>query len=665
MAAGFTLPLAASATPVMDGERDAEYTLVASSPKDNLLVDPSAVPPIDDPADPRAKDLDVANIYAANTGADLYLYIELPYLDLNTIAGEWAVVFHLGGANDAIERVGTPNDPYGAAVDYGHVPACNAVLKSNMCGFGNDYDGNQGYAFLNPVNNDANDWDWENGNFLGNAWVRDTANNLIHGTGTSGGEIVYKGLKGIEVKIPLGLFAPNSANTKVTAPKPGDTIKMQFYDNIRERTGTKYPRGAIDCVPFEADSRTDPTRSFVTQYGTYTMAVPVDLEVTGLHLTSITDTEHAVVNFSASVGAGAATASNYAVVNEATGTAIPVSSAVVESADDTKVDIALALPFSTKIKVTVTNVKGASGSDISATKNTAELSVGSGIQYNLYDPWGAVAQLGNDPATTQPYVLTLTGDFIGWANTATGAGEIVMSPVAGEPGHLRSPAMIVAPGLVGYKYRIPTVVDKGNYDAWNAVNPYDRRVVVRASSALVQINDNAAGPYDGVTKCGPTAAMTFTLVDLDNKVSGKDVYLTGVFNGWTTDPLAAPPAVKLAPVAGKPNTYSGTFTPPANYGNDITFNYKYLIIDPATSTVDWDTLNPNSEWSHDHWAIVHGVGSPATQTVEDIVGSKGARISRIASGLNQAPGLAGYWREIDMDVDGYITLVDAIKAVHP
>jgi hypothetical protein len=289
------VPFVANATPTIDGEKDAEYKLVASSPKDDLLVDPSATPPINDPADPRFKSLDVTGLWAANTGSDLYLYIELPYYDPATIAGEFAVVFHLGGANDAIERLGVAHDPYGAGCDYGHTPAVNAVLKSNLLGFLRDYDGNQGYAFINSTNKALTDWTWDTGQFLTNTVVADVPNNLLHGYGSGGGEVVYKGNKGIEIKIPLTTFAQNPGNTDMVAPSIGDVIKMQFYDNVRERTSPNYPRGVVDCVPYQAESRTDPLRGYITTWASYTMVAPASLDVSGAQLKDLTDFNHLVV----------------------------------------------------------------------------------------------------------------------------------------------------------------------------------------------------------------------------------------------------------------------------------------------------------------------------------------------------------------------------------
>jgi len=658
------------ATPVIDGERDAEYTKIATSPKDNLNtagVDVNSAP-FNDETNPVAKVLDVTDMWAANTASDLYVFIEMPYLDLNIISGEWAIAFHLGGANDALQRLGVVGDPYGAPIYYEHNPGVNAVLKSNMRGFkhseGNNvgFDGNQGYAFLNSINHGQNDWTWDTGNFLGNTWTDDIPNHLIRGVGNSGGEIVYKGFKGIEVKIPLALFAANPGNTPVTAPKIGDVINMQFYNNVRYYSATntateKYPRGPTDAVPFQASVYSDPIIGYISQMAAYTLKAPTALEVSGARLVSSTDTTHLLVNFSAPLGDGAGTASNYSVVDTATGAAVPVTSAEVDFTDDTRVILGLNVPFNTTLRVTVTGVKNSSGTLITEGKNTATVKIGTGVRFNLYDPYGLIARIGNDPGTGQPYTITVPGDHQGWNNFPTAANAVILSPVSGESGHWQSPIVVINPGLNGYKYSQPNLP---NWDNWNALTPYDRRAVIPPSSTVVDIIDNAAGTYEAITSSGPTVDITFTLVDLENKAAGRDVHLTGEMWAWTGDAGIAP---KMEPVPGKPNTYSVTVTTPANFGQDITHKYKYLAVNTETFETDWNVLNPNGEWGGDHHIITKGSGTPLKQNVEDIVGPRSQRIARIAAGFNQAPGLAGYWRELDMDVSGAITLLDLLRAV--
>jgi hypothetical protein len=682
-----SVPLAgALALPVMDGEKDTEYTLVANSPKDNLLttgVDVNSNP-YNDETDPVAKALDVTGLWASNTGSDLYFYIEMPYLDLNVISGEWALVMHLGGANDGIQRLGTASDPYGAPCDYGHSPAVNAVLKSNMAGFKHGssapvgFDGNQGYAFLNSTTNDNTGWTWDTGNFLfSSTWVDDTTNNLIHGQGTGGGEIVYKAGKGIEVKVPLALFAANPSNTALTAPKVGDVISVQFYDNVRYyssgNVGTeKYPRGPTDCVTYEDGLHTDPLRGYITQWATYTMKAPATLEVSAASLVDARDTGHIFVGFTASVSDGATTTSNYSVVDETTGNPVPVTTATVDPANDTHVILGLTLPFNTKLRVTVSNVKGVNGATVSSTLNTAEAAIGTPVQFTMADPYGIIAAIGTNPTTGAAYRVSVTGDPIGWANYRPplvppagkdfGYNEIAMNPVSGQPNTYQSAVVIANPGVMGYKYCLPEEPDSGSYDGWNALNPNNRRYFVPASSNVLQIVENAAGPYAGTNYDGGPVSITCTLIDHDNLAAGHPVYVAGTFNGWTGNVAGATP---LAAVPGQPNTYSGTFTTPAGYGSDTVTEYKYILIyddpaNPGTSKTDWDTLNPLGN----RWCKIKGSGTPLVQSISEFVGStKTIRILRIATGLDTAPQFGNYYTELDLDKSGSITLIDAVKSL--
>lgn len=659
-AASLTLPLASAfATPTMDGVKDAEYTSVATATADHLVNDPLAVPtPINDTTDPRAKTLVATGLSVTNSGTDLYIYVDMPNLDLNVIEGEFAIEFHLGGANDAIQFLGVPGDPYGAKCNYQNTPACNVVLKSNMAGFKHDYDGNQGYAFLNPLNPAATGWDWESGNFLGSGgWTYDTTNNLVHGVGIDGGEIVYKGGKGIEIKLPFHLFAVNPANTGLVAPKPGDPIVMQFYDNMRDRTTPNYPRGSVYSVPFEAAAQGD---TFTHDYASgvistwstsYTLKVPTALEVGGAYLTDLTDTTHFAVAFSSALGTGATTPGNFVVTDKKTGATVPVTSAVIDTNDNTRAILGVAMPFNTTLHVVVSNVQSATGNTISATKNTADLIVGTPVQFNLFDPHGVIAAVG---AASK---LTMTGDPIGWRNSLGGANEFQVTPVAGESGHWRTSTIIIKPGTMGFKFRLADIPDGGSYDDWNSLNPNDRKFVVPAKSTLVVLNQNAAGSYLGTQYDGGPVTLTFTLIDHDNLANGRPVYVTGTWNGWSGD---ASGAVAMNPVAGQPHTYTVTFDTPANNGVDITARHKYLLID-GTGT-EWNLMNPFG----DHYWVTKGTGAPPAQSITDFLGgTRASRILRVVAGLGPAPQYSDYFGDVDADQSGDVTLLDAVKALHP
>lgn len=660
--------VACRAIPLMDGVRDAEYTLVASNLTNSshaLVVDPAASPAINDSTDPRAKALYTTGLWATNTGTDLYIYVDMPNLDLAAIEGEWAIPFHLRGANDGIQRLGTLSDPYGAACDYLHVPACNAVLKSNMAGFKHDYDGNQGWAFLIAATKAADNWSWDNSNFLGNGvWVYDTADNVVHGTGTSGGEIVYAGAKGIEVKVPLSLFAVNPGNTSLVAPQIGDEILMQFYANMRNRTSPLYPRGPVDAAPYQASAQGAAathvySRGAISQWASYTLKTPATFEVSGAVLKDVTDLSHLVVTFTSALGTGATIASNYAVVNAGTGAPLTVSSAQIDPTDPSRAILGLTLPLNSKLRVTVSNVTGTNGAVVSSSRNTAELSIGTGVVFNLRDPYGLAAALGNDPATGQPYSITLTGDVIGWRSSADGSNEIPVSPVSGDPGHYRTPTVIVKAGVTGFKFRAPAVPQ---WDDWNVFNPNDRRFFVPATGSIVQANDIAAGTYSAVSHDGGAVTETFTLIDRDNAAKGNPVYLTGTFTSWSGD---AAGAIAMSPVPGQANTYSATFQTPAGNGADVTAKYKYLVMapdpaNPGQTVTDWTTLNPLG----DHWVNIKGAGAPARQSVTDYLGgSQFARILRVWAGLGPAPGWSDYYGELDVDLSGNVTLVDAVTAL--
>jgi hypothetical protein len=650
LAAAACAPASALAAPTLDGERDAEYTLVASTPRDNLLVNASATPPINDPADARSRSLDVAGLYAANSETDLYLYIELPYLDLSAIAGEWAVAFHLRGANDALQRAGTVTDPYGASVDFAHTPACNAMLKSNMRGYLADYDGNQGYAFLIAPNKARTDWDWENGNFLASSgWTTDSANGLIRGTGSSGAGIVYKGGKGIEARIPLALFAVNSGATDLTAPVMGDEILLQFYDNVRERGTPRYPRGPIDCAPFEASSRANPARGAVSQWASYTLSAPPKLDVTSLELRSTMDLTHLLVAFSSALGEGATTAANYQLSGGADGAPIPVSSVQVDPSDAKRAIVTAALPFNTRVRVTVSGVKGANGAVVSPGASWAELTLGVPVEFSLFDPYGAVSSLGTDPSTGLPYKVTLTGDMTGWAASPSGAGEAPVDAVPGEPGHYRTPPVFASPGVVAYKYRVPGLP---NWDNANALNPNNRRFFVPAASAIVEAADNAAGSVGSAHHYGGAVHVTWTLVDRDNAVSGRPVYLTGQITNWSSSVSGAIP---MAAVAGQPNVYRAAFDLPVGYGKDTTTTYKY-ILKPDASTTVWNDLNPLG----DRWAIFRSAPGEQTAAVTDVLSGapRYARMLRAAAGLDPTPMYSDYYSDLDEDRNGGVTLTD-------
>lgn len=633
-----TLLLAAtgsSGVPVMDGDRDADYLCVSQSPRDNLLVDVSKN--INDPADPRSRSLDVEGLWAANSDTHLFLYIELPYLDLNTIAGEWAVLFHLTGASDGIGLPGPGHEPYGASADFAHNPAPNAVLKSNMRGFLNDFDGNQGWSFLNPVNKSMTDWDWQNSNYLASGgWTASTANGTITGTGGGGAGVVYKANKGIEVCFPVSRFAPNTGTTNVRPPSLGDTILMQFYANVRERGTPRYPRGVIDCVPFEPASRADPYRGVVSQWASYVFHSATPIDVLGVSLQDPTDPQRIIVRFSAALGAGANTTSNYTVTRVSDGSAVPVTSAQIDPTDATRAILTLPLPANTAIRVTVNNVYSASGGPVSALLNTDILYVPTPTVFRLTDPYLAVSTLGNDPATGQPYALTVTGTMVGWR---TGPAEIPLTAVAGSPGTYESATVWISPGMTTYKYRVPGL---GDYDNWNRLNPYDRCAVIPAAGAFT-VTDTAAG----TERNGGTAQVTFTLIDRDNVIAGRPVYVTGSPWSWDTSAVSSK---RLLGVDGEPNTYRVSMYLPSTHKAGMVMQYRY-IIKPTSDIVLMDALNPYG----DRWATL----TPGANSITDVEGdSQFTRALRAGAGLDPAPRWSDHFTALDANRDGVLSIMD-------
>jgi hypothetical protein len=662
---------AARATPVIDGTRDADYTLVASSPSGNLLSKLG----INDNTTPATKTLDVTNIYAANTGNALYIYVEMPYLDLSVVYGEWAIALHLGGSNDPIEVITPVADPYMSqtagdanfrSVEYNHVPAPNAVVKSNFRGFAASSDGNQGYAFVNVASLTQTGWNFPNGNFLANGpegWVNDVPNGTIHGHGANGGEIVYKNNAGLEMRIPFNHFGWDYPTySDLQSPVIGDEIKMQFYDNLRQPNDatTRYPRGAIDAVPVQDDLHADPTHTVLTAYGSYTLTQPAAFDVTGAAAPKPTQVN---VLFSDAVGNGAATAGNYTLTNVATSATVAVTAAQPDPTNTAAVTLTTApLSPQTTYRLVVSNVQNTGGGVVSAAGNAATIETASLVVFNLYDPYSVVSSLGNDPNTLQPYFVTLTGTMNGFKDdggSKTGAGEIPTHLVTGEtPAHYQSDPIFASPGFHNYKWRIP---GRGNYLNWDTLQPPgtgNRRAHVAKSTETQQFSDTAFNSDHH----GAPVLVTFVLHDLDNKVNGRQVQVAGDFQSFNSDPSDL---YKLTPVAGQPNTYSGvidTSTVRPEYGQGGYFEYKFIIKPDPTGdpgNTSWDEFG-----AQNRYLVLNGSGSPLAQTVHVYVGGQTfLRALRIAGGLEPAPSIGEPFSTLDRDLDGRVTIRDVFGAL--
>ena len=98
---------------------------------------------------------------------------------------------------------------------------------------------------------------------------------------------------------------------------------------------------------------------------------------------------------------------------------------------------------------------------------------------------------------------------------------------------------------------------------------------------------------------------TFT-VTYDSLASGYDIYLCGIDEDWSIVS-----ANKLTPT-GTANTYSIT-----KLASDETVNYRYVISD-GDSNHDWDTLNPDGNWSYtlgSDYTYTYVAPSPDTYTL--------------------------------------------------
>lgn len=657
---------ASFATPVMDGLRDSEYTLIASSPKDNLMVDEPNL--IDDPADPKAKCMDVTDFYASNSGNALYLYIELPYYNLANIYGDWGIAMHLKGANDGIERNLPAQDSYGAPVYFNHAPGTgvNMQLKSNFRGTAASSDGDQGWAYLNPCSLDGAGWNFPHGNFLGdNRW--EVGSGIIHGFGNTGSEIVYKGGDGtpgnygaIEVKLMFSDFGFDYPTwTNVRPPVIGETILMQWYATTRGEPGNKnnnHIRGPIDCVPFEAASRQDPNTGdpspfggYLTQYATYTLAQPASFEVSSAAAAGMTTVN---VNFSDAVGDGGNTPANFVITNLANSATIEVTGAAIDSGTPSRVVLTTgSLPVGGTCRVTVSNVKSTGATLVNPARNSADFPVAIPVVFHLWDPQDIVGK-NPDPNTGQNGKVTLTGSFMSWANddgAGTGANELLCSPVEGQPGHYKSAPVLIPPGTIYYKYRLPHMLNYMNWDTLNYPGSPDRRLVIPAGSKGMETYDVACN----ATVAGTPVSVTFEMTDYDGIAAGRPVYVTGGggLSGWSGDPTGAIAMTKTGEY-----TYTATATIPQGY-----LEYKYILIvedPPGTYTTAWDDFGPNQ------YSPVVGSGTPLAQTIVNIFGTPPVpayvKALRIAGGLEASPAAGAAFNALDFDKSGKIDILDAV-----
>lgn len=660
-AALLALPLAAHATPVVDGVLDADYgDPIATSAKDNLSVAPAQN--INDPADPSAKTMDVTNIYVTNSPTALYIYVRLPYYDLTKAHGDWSIALHLGGANDSIAVTTTTGDPYGIPVTYNYAKNPNAIIKANFKSTAPYGDGVNGWGYINTPNATLDGWlfsgaPYENYFGMNGVSIPDGATS-VKSVGQTGGEIAFANgdgsgnSGGIEIKIPLVDFAHDN---NLTAPQVGDKIWLQFYASVRD-ANNNHPRAAVDSVPFEEGIRHQPDAStgdpnygkgIATQQVEYTLQNnPQSFTVSQAFAPDINTIS---VQFSDNIGQGADIAANYALVDtDNANAAVPVTAAAPDGTNTAQVNLTAALSPGHHYQVTVSNAKSIAGSTIVAGQNTATFQAPVDNKFILTDNGSLV------PPTKPVWLATFTG----------GTKLYKLSPVSGQTNQYETTDHVWAlPGTLEYKYVFtnddpvnPQITD---YDTLNAHN----RVRTVTAPGPNTFNDYTAGT---------PVEVTFNLIDYQNVIatSGKSVFMTGDITtpNWQVDPSFPYPngPVQLEPVADQPlPTYSVTLTLPTF--DPTTYAYKYILInldDPdPKSTVDWNTLNGS-----DRTATIQGTGDPRKQVVNDTVGTAPVTVTaqdilKVAGGLAAAPDKSAHaaaFNQMDVNKDGVIDLKDAV-----
>lgn len=629
-------PAACFATPIVDGTVDAEYgTPIATSPLNNLLVDPANS--IDDEANPSARSWDCTDLYATNSGDALFIFVRLPKYSLTQTIGSWGVVLHLGGANASIAPSATTiQDSYGAQIYFQHSEPPQALIKSNARSSATANDGVGGWGYLNLPNADLTIWSgWDNpgGDVFGIQGNPDTSiPNVVRGS-KNGFAIAYRqgdGVEGgIEMRIPFAAFGATGA---LTPPAVGDVIKMQFYGTTRVDSGggSLHPRGVVDCVPYEAGSRTDPFIGYLTQYASYTVKQSQSMDVIG---GGYTNTTTAYLLFSDAVGAGGTTPANYTVTDLKTNTPVAVTAAVIDPTNSKKVILTTAeMTRGHRMKVSASEaVKSTGGVGVTPALNSFEFVVPVLVVFTIYDV---------DDAANGYEPVTLTGGFTDWANAAPDPDprEIILSAVPGQPKTYRTPPVEIRPGRWTYKYRIPKLPG-----AWDILNRRDFRVDI-GDAPLQEL----ATDYGSYTT---TADVTFTLIDTQNKLQGKTVFITGNVqeNAWSTDPTIM---WQLEPT-GAPNTYATT--QPMRDGG---WFYKYYVPDAPDP---WNFLQ-----TEDWYIETHGTGDPLTFAVTNIIPSVTALdVLKVAAGVSAGPTPASgpVFKAYDKNGDGKIDAADAVAFV--
>ncbi|MBN1483715.1 MAG: DUF11 domain-containing protein [Chloroflexia bacterium] len=240
LSAGPLAPKSPQADIVLDGLLDGEYVLLAQDPAGDQDI----------PGSPDTAWTDLTELYTAEDGSNLYVYVILPGYALSTSSGEIGLALDTSGD---VPDSGGEGDPWGRAISYnyrsiyynaGSTPISttytvlpDAVIRGNIPGIGgHPFDDNNGWTELLTWN--------------GTAWTGFGSNWGGLGPGQQIGiHIAYADGQGVELAIPyadLGI-------------SPGSTVHLEFYS-----TQKSMAKGAYDTVPSDDQSAgwDDPTTQF-------------------------------------------------------------------------------------------------------------------------------------------------------------------------------------------------------------------------------------------------------------------------------------------------------------------------------------------------------------------------------------------------------------------
>ena len=218
---------------VLDGQRDAEYVLLAEDPLGDLGAAGGW---------PGTQWTDLTALYVAVDAASLYVYVDLPAYAQSVSSGEIGLALDTSGD---VPASGGAVDPWGNAITFAytsiyhnagampvsttHTILPDTVIRGNIPGIANNPpDDNNGWTELRT-------WD-------GSAWSGAGVNwGGIAGGGQIGSRVAYANGQGVEMAIPwtdLGVDA-------------GSTIHLEFYATQKGAI-----KGAYDTVPADDQSAT-------------------------------------------------------------------------------------------------------------------------------------------------------------------------------------------------------------------------------------------------------------------------------------------------------------------------------------------------------------------------------------------------------------------------